>query len=116
MLPLRPIRRAALPLALATLAAVGACRSAGPAAAAAPPPARPPAPASAPMSAPASPIGGAAAMLGGLGLATGEPSPRPYALVITPDMRSRRGLFTTHRTRNRLLYEIQPGELGKDML
>lgn len=56
----------------------------------------------------------ALASLGGVAL--GEPSPRPYASVITPGMRSRSGLVGTHQGRGRLYFEIPPAVLGRDML
>ncbi|MHB8839020.1 MAG: zinc-dependent metalloprotease, partial [Gemmatimonadaceae bacterium] len=45
-----------------------------------------------------------------------EPSPRPYASVIRGDVKTKAGLFKTHRIGSRLYYEIPKGELGKDML
>ena len=45
-----------------------------------------------------------------------EPSPRPYNRVITPDAKSKDGLFRTHRIGSRLLYEIPRRELGREML
>lgn len=58
-----------------------------------------------------------AALLAGLGGAGGtEPSPRPYALVVTPGTRTRPGLVTTHQGRGRLYFEIPPAQLGRDML
>jgi hypothetical protein len=53
---------------------------------------------------------------GGAGGAPGEPNPRPYAQVITPQARSKAGLVTTHQLRGRLYFEIPARELGKDML
>ncbi|MBI2409008.1 MAG: DUF5117 domain-containing protein [Gemmatimonadetes bacterium] len=52
---------------------------------------------------------------GGPGAAA-EPNPRPYATVIRGDVKSKAGLFKTHRIGSRLYYEIPKGELGKDML
>ncbi|HEX7241484.1 MAG TPA: zinc-dependent metalloprotease, partial [Longimicrobiaceae bacterium] len=52
----------------------------------------------------------------GPGGAAGEPSPRPYAQVVTPRAATRRGLFATHRVGSRLLYEIPAREMGKEML
>ncbi len=46
----------------------------------------------------------------------GEPSPRPYNRVITPEAKSKEGLFKTHRIGSRLLFEIPRRELGHDML
>ena len=50
------------------------------------------------------------------GAAAGEPSPRPYATVITPRARTRKGLFSTHVSGSRLYFEIPAKELGKDMM
>ena len=50
------------------------------------------------------------------GATPGEPNPRPYAQVVTPQAVTRKGLFTTHLVRGRLLFEIPKGELGKDLL
>jgi hypothetical protein len=50
------------------------------------------------------------------GLTGGDPLPRPYAMVITPQARTTRGLVTTHQLRGRLYFEIPSAELGKDML
>ena len=52
----------------------------------------------------------------GAGAAAGEPSPRPYASVITPRARTRKGLFSTHVSGSRLYFEIPTKELGKDMM
>ncbi|MCC7052457.1 MAG: zinc-dependent metalloprotease [Gemmatimonadaceae bacterium] len=46
----------------------------------------------------------------------GEPNPRPYGSVITPQARTRKGLFSTHLLRSRLFFEIPAKELGKDMM
>ena len=50
------------------------------------------------------------------GAAAGEPAPRPYATVITPRARTRKGLFATHVQGSRLFFEIPSKELGKDMM
>ena len=84
-------------------------------------PAPAPAPAPAPQPAPAA---GAArpdtsrptAPGGAPGGAVGEPTPRPYATVIRGDVKTKAGLFKTHRIGGRLYYEIPKGELGRDML
>jgi hypothetical protein len=47
---------------------------------------------------------------------TGGVSPRPYNRVITPDARTRRGMFAVHRVGDRLYFEIPARELNKDML
>jgi hypothetical protein len=46
----------------------------------------------------------------------GAAQPRPYGRVITPNARTRRGLFATHIVGDRLYFEIPRRELGKDML
>ena len=46
----------------------------------------------------------------------GEPAPRPYNRVITPQARSRNGLFRTHRIGSRLLFEIPRAALNREML
>ncbi|MHB0963516.1 MAG: zinc-dependent metalloprotease, partial [Gemmatimonadaceae bacterium] len=53
---------------------------------------------------------------GAPGGAAAEPSPRPYATVIRGDVKTKAGLFKTHRIGSRLYYEIPRSELGKDML
>ena len=53
---------------------------------------------------------------GGAAGAAAEPNPRPYATVIRGDVKTKTGLFKTHRIGGRLYYEIPKGELGKDML
>ena len=45
-----------------------------------------------------------------------EPDPKPYDKVITKDAKSRPGVFTVHKVKNRTYYEIPAGELGKDFL
>jgi hypothetical protein len=52
---------------------------------------------------------------GGAGAAS-DPTPRPYATVIRGDVKTKAGLFKTHRIGSRLYYEIPKAELGKDML
>lgn len=68
--------------------------------------------------APGTPNGGAPGGAGGIGGAAGngEPTPRPYASVITPRAKTRKGLFNTHVVGSRLYFEIPTKELGKDML
>ena len=46
----------------------------------------------------------------------GDPTPRPYASVITPRAKSKKGLFSTHTLGSRLYFEIPAKELGKDMM
>ena len=41
---------------------------------------------------------------------------KPYAKVVTKSARTRKGLFTTHRLGDTLLFEIPRQELGRDML
>ena len=45
-----------------------------------------------------------------------EPEIRPYEKVITKDAVTQRGIFTVHRIKSRLYYEIPPAELGKEFL
>jgi hypothetical protein len=45
-----------------------------------------------------------------------EPNPRPYAAVLRGDVKTKPGLFKTHRIGSRLLYEIPRRELGRDLL
>lgn len=45
-----------------------------------------------------------------------EPEIRPYEKVITKDAVTQRGVFTVHRIKSRLYYEIPPAELGKEFL
>ena len=47
---------------------------------------------------------------------TGAPAPRPYNRVITPDAKTRRGMFVTHQVGDKLYFEIPARELGKDQL
>src|SRR6185369_14284608 len=46
--------------------------------------------------------------------ATGEP--RPYAQVITSEAKSKAGVFTVHRIKEKLYYEIPTQELDKEFL
>ncbi len=45
-----------------------------------------------------------------------EPEIRPYEKVITKDAATQRGVFTVHRIKSRLYYEIPATELGKEFL
>jgi hypothetical protein len=45
-----------------------------------------------------------------------EPSPRPYATVVRGEVKTKAGIFKTHRIGSRVLYEIPRSELGKDFL
>jgi hypothetical protein len=42
--------------------------------------------------------------------------PRPYEQVITKEAKSDTGVFTVHRIRDRVYYEIPASELGKEFL
>jgi hypothetical protein len=53
---------------------------------------------------------------GGRGGGAREPEIRPYERVITRDARSDEGVFTVHRVRDRLFYEIPKDKLGKEFL
>ncbi len=46
----------------------------------------------------------------------GPPEPKPYERVITKDAKSTPGVFTVHRIKERVYYEIPKSELGKDFL
>src|SRR5262245_12387415 len=48
--------------------------------------------------------------------AQAEPTPQPYARVVTSEAVTRAGLFKTHRIGSRLLFEIPKNQLGKDQL
>ena len=45
-----------------------------------------------------------------------DPQPRPYDRVITKDVKSDDGVFTVHRLRDRVYYEIPKEQLGKEFL
>ena len=45
-----------------------------------------------------------------------EPEIRPYEKVITKEARTERGVFTVHRIKSKVYYEIPKAELGKDFL
>ena len=45
-----------------------------------------------------------------------EPNPRPYDRVITREAASKAGVFTVHRIRDRVYYEIPKEQLGKEFL
>ncbi|MDP1889774.1 MAG: DUF5117 domain-containing protein, partial [Gemmatimonadaceae bacterium] len=70
------------------------------------------------------PAGGAArsdttrtpATPGGAPGAAQEPTPRPYATVIRGDVKTKAGLFKTHRIGSKLYFEIPRSEFGKDMM
>jgi hypothetical protein len=48
--------------------------------------------------------------------AVADPVPRPYASVIRGDVKTRSGLFKTHRIGNCLYFEIPRNQLGKEMI
>ncbi len=52
----------------------------------------------------------------GGGGAAGEPSPRPYASVITDKAKSQDGLFKTHMVGSKLKFEIPVAVLGQEIL
>ncbi len=70
----------------------------------------PPAPQDTPQAAPAPAPG-----QGGRGAAQ-TPEPRPYEQVITKEAKSDEGVFTVHRIRDRIYYEIPKAELDKEFL
>ncbi|MBI1789457.1 MAG: DUF5118 domain-containing protein, partial [Acidobacteria bacterium] len=41
-----------------------------------------------------------------------EPEPRPYEKVITKEAKTQQGVFTVHRIKSKLYYEIPSTELG----
>ncbi|MBI1787916.1 MAG: zinc-dependent metalloprotease, partial [Acidobacteria bacterium] len=45
-----------------------------------------------------------------------EPEPRPYEKVITKEAKTQQGVFTVHRIKSKLYYEIPSTELGKEFL
>ncbi len=45
-----------------------------------------------------------------------EPEIKPYEKVITKDAKTERGIFTLHRIKSKVYYEIPEEELGKDFL
>jgi hypothetical protein len=46
----------------------------------------------------------------------GPPEPKPYDRVITKDAKSDEGVFTVHRIKEKVFYEIPKKELGKEFL
>jgi len=54
--------------------------------------------------------------LAGLGGAAAEPNPRPYATVITPRAKSKKGVFDVHQVGSRLYFEIPAAQLNKDFV
>src|SRR5258708_11069992 len=57
---------------------------------------------------------GPPAGLGGRGAP--DPEPKPYDKVITKEAKSKTGVFTVHKVKNKTYYEIPTSELGKDFL
>jgi hypothetical protein len=103
--------------ALAATALVAACRQPAPRPAPTPAPgARPTAAPNAPTAPNAGNAAGGAQAPTGPGGAGADPVPRPYASVITPQAKSRQGLFGVHDVRGRWFFEIPASELGKDMI
>ena len=56
------------------------------------------------------------ALAAGLGGGAAEPNPRPYATVITPRAKSKKGVFDVHQVGSRLYFEIPADQLNKDFL
>ena len=109
--------------AVVALVGFAGCSSQKPATTPTPAPStRPAAPTGTPIPIPGAPSTGTptggtpAAGAGANAAALGEPAPRPYATVITPRARTRKGLFSTHIQGSRLYFEIPSKELGKDMM
>src|SRR5437899_1115751 len=57
-----------------------------------------------------------AAQRGGRGGQAAAGEPRPYAQVITSDAKTKAGVFTRHRIKDRLYYEIPSKEVDKEFL
>ena len=53
---------------------------------------------------------------GGGGQQAREPEIRPFDRVITKDAKSDDGIFTVHRIRDRVYYEIPQDKLGREFL
>jgi hypothetical protein len=53
---------------------------------------------------------------GGRGGRAPEPEIRPYDRVITKDAKSDDGVFTVHRIKDRIYYEIPKSQLGREFL
>src|SRR5512141_563516 len=53
---------------------------------------------------------------GGRGGRAAEPQIRPYDRVITKDAKSDEGVFTVHRIKDRLYYEIPKAAIGREFL
>ena len=57
-----------------------------------------------------------AALAAGLGGGQADPTPRPYATVITPKAKTKKGVFDVHQVGSRLYFEIPAKEFGKDFV
>src|SRR5260370_28880070 len=57
---------------------------------------------------------GPPAGLGGRGAP--DPEPKAYDKVITKEAKSKTGVFTVHKVKNKTYYQIPASELGKDFL
>src|SRR5688572_27847205 len=62
------------------------------------------------------PAAGAGQEGGGRGGRAPEPEIRPYERVITRDAKSDDGIFTVHRIKDRIYYEIPKDRLGRELL
>ena len=56
------------------------------------------------------------AALAGVGAGAADPTPRPYATVITPRAKTKAGVFGVHQVGSRLYFEIPAAEVGKDFV
>ncbi len=69
--------------------------------------------------APGQPPGGApnlGALAAGLAGGAPDPVPRPYATVITPRAKSKKGVFDVHQIGSRLYFELPADQLNKDFV
>ncbi|HEX9164657.1 MAG TPA: zinc-dependent metalloprotease [Gemmatimonadales bacterium] len=111
--------KASLPFAVLTAALIAGCSKASPETAPAPqaatPRQAPPGGAQTGGAAGARPQG-ADTTQRQAGAPGAEAQPRPYNRVITPEAKTRTGMFKTHMIGSRLLFEIPRAELGKEML
>ena len=60
-------------------------------------------------------LGALAGAMGAMGGA-GDPNPRPYAQVITPRAKSKKGVFDVHQVGSRLFFEIPAAQNNKEFL
>ena len=119
------MRFRSLPLAAAGLA-LAACQPAKKPTTAPTPAVRPagngtnvPTPGAPTPGAPNQPPAGGIPNLGALANAIGgggDPTPRPYATVITARAKTKKGVFEVHQIGSRLYFEIPATELGKDFV